>query len=183
MIHNSLAAVAVSGGSDSLALTLLARQTFQKVIGITVDHRFVNINWYTMPSYSYTLIYCTHHYNNFLLYVILHNYTVLINIKFFACMLLIRLREESTLEAERAGELVKSLGLEHYILTLDWEEWKEGEGGGLPSRGKLQLAAREKRYPALLQFCQKMDIRAVMIAHHLDDQNGESFINLNRSII
>ena len=33
------AAVSVSGGSESVALTLLARQAFHKVIGITVDHR------------------------------------------------------------------------------------------------------------------------------------------------
>ena len=36
-----LVAVSVSGGCESLALTLLARQTFQKVIGITVNHRLV----------------------------------------------------------------------------------------------------------------------------------------------
>ena len=34
-----LIAVGVSGGSDSMALTLLARQLFDKVVGITVDHR------------------------------------------------------------------------------------------------------------------------------------------------
>jgi tRNA(Ile)-lysidine synthase TilS/MesJ len=79
-----------------------------------------------------------------------------------------RLREESTLEAERTGELVKSLGMEHHIVSLDWSE-----GGGLPRRGKVQLAAREKRYPALLQFCRKMDVRTLMVAHNLDDQNGQ----------
>ena len=83
----------------------------------------------------------------------------------------IRFREESTLEAERTGELVKSLGVERYILSLDWGE--EKQGGGLPRRGKLQVAAREKKYLALLSFCRKMNIRALMVAHHLDDQNGE----------
>ena len=75
------------------------------------------------------------------------------------------------MEAERTGELVKSLGVDHYILSLDWGE--EKQGGGLPHRGKLQIAAREKRYPALFWFCRKMGIRALMVAHHLDDQNGE----------
>lgn len=79
------------------------------------------------------------------------------------------------MEAERTGELVRNLGVEHHILTLDWGEEKQGGGGGgdLPRRGKLQIAAREKRYPALLQFCRNKDIRALMVAHHLDDQNGE----------
>lgn len=83
----------------------------------------------------------------------------------------LRLREGSTLEAERTGELVRSLGMEHHIVSLDWGEG--GGGGGLPRRGKVQVAAREKRYPALLQFCRKMDVRTLMVAHHLDDQNGE----------
>ena len=37
----SFAGVSVTGGCESLALTLLARETFPKVIGITVDHRLV----------------------------------------------------------------------------------------------------------------------------------------------
>lgn len=34
-----LAAVALSGGSDSTALLWLARQAFANVVGLTVDHR------------------------------------------------------------------------------------------------------------------------------------------------
>ena len=78
-----------------------------------------------------------------------------------------RLREESTSEAERTGEMIKRLGMEHHILPLDWGE------RGLPPKGKVQVAAREKRYPAMLGFCEKMDVRTLMVAHHLDDQNGE----------
>ena len=88
----------------------------------------------------------------------------------FCCL---RLRDESTLEAEKTGDLVRSLGVEHHILTLEWGEERGGGGGGLPRRGKLQVAAREKRYPALLQFCRKMDVGSLMVAHHMDDQNGE----------
>ena len=36
----------MTSGSDSLALTLLAKQTFQKVIGITVDHRLALVLYY-----------------------------------------------------------------------------------------------------------------------------------------
>ena len=66
---------------------------------------------------------------------------------------------------------MKSLGVEHHILSLDWGE--EKQGGGLPRPGKLQISAREKRYPTLLSFCRKMDIPTLMVAHHLGDQNGE----------
>ena len=72
------------------------------------------------------------------------------------------------MEAEKTKELVKGFGLEHHTLSLDW-----GEDGGRPSGGKIQLAARRKRYPALLGLCEKLDIGTLMLAHHMDDQNGE----------
>lgn len=81
--------------------------------------------------------------------------------------MLTRLREESRAEAEKTGELVKQLGLEHHLLSLDWRD-----DGGPPTRGKIQLAARNKRYPALLSLCERLDIRNLMLAHHMDDQNG-----------
>ena len=43
LVYDIVAAVVVTGGSDSLALTLLARQAFRNVIGITVDHRLANL--------------------------------------------------------------------------------------------------------------------------------------------
>ena len=46
MMFLVLIAVVVTSGSDSLALTLLAKQTFQKVIGITVDHRLALVLYY-----------------------------------------------------------------------------------------------------------------------------------------
>ena len=79
-----------------------------------------------------------------------------------------RLREGSRSDAERTGELVSRLGLEHHILTLNWDD-----EGGPPTHGKVQLAARRKRYPALLGLCEKLKIRNLMVAHHMDDQNGE----------
>ena len=63
---------------------------------------------------------------------------------------------------------MKELGLEHHILRLNWEE-----SGGPPTRGKLQTAARSKRYSALLGLCGELGIRNVMVAHHIEDQNGE----------
>ena len=78
-----------------------------------------------------------------------------------------RLREGSSCDAEKTGELVRRLGLEHHILTLNWD----GDGGP-PSGGKIQEAARMKRYPALLGLCERLSIRNLMVAHHMDDQNG-----------
>ena len=79
-----------------------------------------------------------------------------------------RLHEESSSDAVKVGELVKQLGVEHHIVNLDWEA-----EGGVPTKGKIQLAARNKRYAALLNLCEKLDIRTLMVAHNMDDQNGE----------
>lgn len=38
--HTHTQAVAVSGGTDSLALTYLATKTFDRVVGITIDNRY-----------------------------------------------------------------------------------------------------------------------------------------------
>ena len=84
---------------------------------------------------------------------------------FVACWF--RCHEESALAAERihVGELVKSLGVEYHIVSLNWGERMEGGGGNLSLREKTQLR--------MLQYCHKMDIRALMVPHHLDYQIGE----------
>ena len=88
---------------------------------------------------------------------------------------MIRLRKENTLEAERAGEVVRSLGVEHHIVSLDWGKGKEGGGG----RGwKLRVPPRslvitEKKHLSMLNFCQRKKIKTLMISHHLEDQIGK----------
>ena len=82
-------------------------------------------------------------------------------------LLSIRLHEESILEAERVGELVRSLGLEHHIVTLNW---RDGWGRGLPPRCEV---VTENRYRSMLWYCQKKSIRTLMMAHNLNEQIGE----------
>ena len=101
--------------------------------------------------------------------------------------LLIRLHKESALEAERIGELVGSLGVEHQILRLEWDEWKGGQRGrrreGGQRRGELppNYVIMEKVRRSMLSFCQSMDIRTLMTAHHLDDQIGKRCFNRQRT--
>ena len=79
------------------------------------------------------------------------------------------------MEAERAGELVRNLGVEHHIVSLDWGKGKGGAGG----RGlKLHVPPRslvimEKKHLSMLNFCQRKKIRTLMISHHLEDQIGK----------
>ena len=84
--------------------------------------------------------------------------------------LLFSLHKESALEAERIGELVRSLGVEHQILRLEWEERKGGKRGGeLPPKYIVMEEGRRR----MLSFCQSMNITTLMIAHHLEDQIGK----------
>ena len=80
--------------------------------------------------------------------------------------LLCRLQDSSGEEAVQAGELATSLGVRHHVLTVDWE-------GAVPAQYKIQYAAREKRYEALLKYCRRTAINNIMFGHHLDDQIGE----------
>ena len=75
-----------------------------------------------------------------------------------------RLRPESTSEVEKVGEIVRGMGVEHQLLTLDWDT--------RPPAGKVQMWAREKRYGGLLEVCQERNIGVLMTGHHQDDQLG-----------
>ncbi len=82
-----------------------------------------------------------------------------------------RLRAESSVEAERASELVRSLGAHPHTLTLDWRDV-----GGTPPQGKVQTLARVKRYKALLQQCQSLGLDTLMLGHHRGDQHGNNVL-------
>lgn len=74
-----------------------------------------------------------------------------------------RLREESTREAERVGEIARDLGAEHLTVALEWDGVKEK---------KTETYARNKRYRVLLQECTRLGVDVVMMGHHANDQIG-----------
>ena len=78
-----------------------------------------------------------------------------------------RLRPESRLEAELAGETARRLGLRHVILPWD---------GAKPQTG-IAATAREARYRLLEEYARSFGDGGVAIAtaHHLDDQ-AETFL-------
>lgn len=65
-----------------------------------------------------------------------------------------------------AGQLAANIGVDHCILAVKWE-------GPLPSRNAVQKPARNHRYRLLLEICQKHNINALMMGHHLNDQIGK----------
>ena len=58
---------------------------------------------------------------------------------------------------------MKSLGVEHHIVSLDWGEQKQQSG----------LLTSVKGYQGILQYCQKMDIGTLLEEYTLDDQIGK----------
>ena len=67
--------------------------------------------------------------------------------------------------SEKAAEIAGELGVEHRVVTLDWEE------GG---RKMTEAVARHRRYPVLMEQCRKIGARVLMMAHSQDDQIGGS---------
>jgi tRNA(Ile)-lysidine synthase len=76
------------------------------------------------------------------------------------------LRPESRAEAEMVAALCERLGLPHSILTVEWRQ--------KPQTG-IQQRARAARYRLLGQWAQEKGLRALLTAHHLDDQ-AETFL-------
>ena len=82
--------------------------------------------------------------------------------------LLIRSHKESALAAERVGELVRSLGVEHQILEIEWPK-KKGRAG--------VLEVRQQR----ILFCQRMNIGTLMVASHLDYEIGKQCLRCSEN--
>ena len=116
-----------------MALTYLAKQAFRRVIAVTVDHR--------LQTCIGLLKTC---------------------LVLYLCALP-RLREESGKEAERAGEIARSLEAEHIVVPLDW-----GEKNGHRTASK----ARYMRYNALMEQCERLRGDMLMVGHHANDQIG-----------
>ena len=80
------------------------------------------------------------------------------------------LRAESTVEAQRVGDLLSPLGVDHRI--LDWE-------GPVPT-ANLQAEARAARYHLLCGWCEEAGILHLAIGHHLEDQAETLLLRLGR---
>ena len=86
--------MAVSGGSDSVALAFLAKNTFKRVLGITVDHQYAY-------SYLFSCWVC-----------------VCVCVTNNPCCVSHRVRAESAEEAEKAKEIVKGMGKEQMYMRI-----------------------------------------------------------------
>lgn len=80
------------------------------------------------------------------------------------------LRAASRAEAEGVGDLARSLGLPHRILT--WADWDH--------RGNLQAMAREARKALLSDWARDEAISHVLLGHSLDDQAETVLLRLIR---
>jgi tRNA(Ile)-lysidine synthase len=76
------------------------------------------------------------------------------------------LRPESREEAEQVARVCERLGVPHTILTAKWRE---------KPQTAIQERARTMRYRLLAQWAGERGIKALMTAHHLEDQ-AETFI-------
>jgi tRNA(Ile)-lysidine synthase len=76
------------------------------------------------------------------------------------------LRDGSRAEAEMVADLCKKLKIPHQILDIEWKE--------KPATA-IQERARMRRYAALAEWAKERGLKALMTAHHANDQ-AETFI-------
>jgi tRNA(Ile)-lysidine synthase len=81
------------------------------------------------------------------------------------------LRAESRDEAEMVAGLCQRLGVPHTTLAVHWD---------LPPSTAIQEQARTVRYGALAEWMLQHELRALLTAHHLDDQAETLIMRLNR---
>lgn len=84
------------------------------------------------------------------------------------------LRKESASEAQQVANIAKNLGVQHHILTLDWNEAEK------PPASRIQSVARERRYQVIYEFCKAQQILYFFAGHHLNDHIETFFIRLAR---
>jgi tRNA(Ile)-lysidine synthase len=81
-----------------------------------------------------------------------------------------RLRPESASEARFVARLCEELLIPHDILVIEVD----------PARSSLQRAAREARYAALADWCERDGLLWLATAHHLEDQAETLLMRLMR---
>ena len=81
------------------------------------------------------------------------------------------LRDGSRAEAEMVAALCERLGVPHAILTAEWPE---------KPLTAIQQRARQMRYQLLGRWARERGLRALLTAHHLDDQAETLLMRLAR---
>lgn len=95
---------------------------------------------------------------------------ILQNKKVFAIIVNHNLQESSSEVAKNTLKMINSWGVDGIIL-----EWTH-EG----ITNSIEELARNARYSLIAEFCNKNDIKSVMLAHHIDDKIETFFMNSMR---
>ena len=80
------------------------------------------------------------------------------------------LRNNSTLEAKNVQKQLKK-----YSINLDILSWH-----GIKPKKNIQSVARDKRYKLLIKNAKQLNIKNILLGHHLDDLLENFFIRISR---
>jgi len=81
-----------------------------------------------------------------------------------------KLRKESTFEAKYVQKVLKN-----YLINLKILTWN-----GAKPKKNIQSLARDKRYELLIYEAKKLDLKNILLGHHLDDLFENFFIRILR---
>ena len=80
------------------------------------------------------------------------------------------LRKESEIETQKVAKLASKYSIEHHVLRWESEN----------VHSNIQSKARDARYELMEQFCQKNNIKDLLVAHNLEDQAETLLIRIMR---
>ena len=162
-------AIALSGGTDSTALAIVARQWWrQRHAARREEATAAEKNAEKSAEKTFSSMFAEKNDTPPLMLTVDH-----------------RLRPESSGEARQAAAIAAHLGFEHETLRVHWGACGRAgkvDGGGTgapavasgssaaPAVSKLQAAARWERYRLLHDACAERGISTLLVAHHRNDQ-------------
>ena len=97
-------------------------------------------------------------------------YSLINTVKFNYALVDHRLRKESNVEAKKVVKILKKIGINCKILV-----WK-----GKKPKSNIQKIARDNRYSLLIEECERLNGKSILLGHQMNDLHENFFLRMSR---